>query len=143
MKKVLCLAAAVMFASVSISHAESNSVSQSASGASSGASVSIKNGKGYRPVGAAIAPGLTSGAFSCNGSVSAGVGGSGFGLAFGTTVMDRDCNSRENAKIAAQAFGIGVGRAVLCNIREIAEVVPACAKVKKYRTVADNTRSGR
>lgn len=104
---------------------DNTAVGLSNSGSASSSSVNISGGKSYRQVGAAIAPGLAVGAYSCSGSVSAGVGGSGFGIAFGSTVMDRDCNTRENAKVA-QAFGMDVARKVLCNIREIRDAAPQC-----------------
>jgi hypothetical protein len=84
------------------------------------------NSKSYRGTGAAIAPGLAVSAFSCQGSVSAGAGGAGWGVAFGSTVMDKDCNTRENAKTAAAAFGVGAGRNVLCEIEQIRRNVPYC-----------------
>lgn len=126
MMKKIFVAACVLLSSVSMALAGDNSsvgVGQAQSGSSS--SVNINGGKNYRQVGAAIAPGLAVGAYSCSGSVSAGVGGSGFGVAFGSTVMDRDCNTRENAKVA-QAFGMDVARRVLCNIKEIREAAPQC-----------------
>lgn len=106
--------------------ATANSGSQSGAVSVSGSNVSISGSRGYRSTGAAIAPSLAIGGFSCQGSVSAGAGGAGWGVAFGTTVMDRDCNTRENAKVAAAAFGIGTGRLVLCNIEQIRAVAAAC-----------------
>lgn len=144
MKKNILLAAVVMLGSVSLASVSvagdrnsNQAVGLSQSGASS--SVNIQGGKSYRQVGAAIAPGLAVGAYSCSGSVSAGVGGSGFGIAFGSTVMDRDCNTRENAKVA-QAFGMDVARKVLCNIREIREAAPQCAPAGVARVTTGTSR---
>lgn len=112
------LTAGGAFAQSANANANSGSVSGSSSGSNSNVSI---NSKSYRTTGAAFAPGLAVGGFSCQGSVSAGAGGAGWGVAFGTTVMDRDCNTRENAKVAAAAFGVGVGRRVLCRISDIKE----------------------
>lgn len=118
-------------AAAQTANAGASSGSQSQSGSiagsqASGNSINIQSGRSYRNTGAAFAPSLAVGGFSCQGSVSAGAGGAGWGVAFGTTVMDRDCNTRENAKVAAAAFGIGVGRSVLCYIDQIRAVAPQC-----------------
>jgi hypothetical protein len=121
--------------------ASSSSGSFSSSG-SNGNSINIQSGKSYRGTGAAFAPSLAVGGFSCQGSVSGGAGGAGWGFSFGSTVMDRDCNTRENAKIAAQAFGIGVGRKVLCNIKQISDAAGgACGNA--YAAVSDGRRPPR
>lgn len=104
---------------------EQNATNSSASGSAAGASVYM-NSKSYRGTGTAIAPGLAVSAFSCQGSVSGGAGGAGWGFSFGSTVMDRDCNTRENAKLAANAFGANVGRNVLCEIDQIRRNAPYC-----------------
>lgn len=126
MKRIFISVAALLIA-VPVYAGDRNDNSAGAlSQSGSSSSVNINGGKSYRGVGAAIAPGLAVGAYSCSGSVSAGVGGSGFGIAFGSTVMDRDCNKRENAKLADVAFGRATARRVLCGIRDIAEAEPSC-----------------
>lgn len=116
---------ATLFAASASLAGEQNATNTSASGSAAGASVYM-NSKSYRGTGAAIAPGLAVSAFSCQGSVSGGAGGAGWGFSFGSTVMDKDCNTRENAKMAASAFGVGVGRAVLCEIDQIRRNAPQC-----------------
>lgn len=126
---VVLIASAFLAANTAMAqtaNAGSSSNSSSGSIAGSNSSVYIQGNKAVRSTGAAFAPSLAIGGFSCQGSVSAGAGGAGWGVAFGTTVMDRDCNTRENAKVAAAAFGVGVGRLVLCNIDQIRAVAPAC-----------------
>lgn len=99
--------------------ANSGSESNSASQAGSYSSVNIKNGRGYRSTGAAIAPGLIAGGITCQGSTSMGAGGPGWGFAFGSTKLDRDCNTRENAKMIALMGERDVAREVMCNVPEV------------------------
>lgn len=99
--------------------ANSGSESNSASQAGSVSSVNIKNGRGYRSTGAAIAPGLIAGGITCQGSASIGAGGPGWGFAFGSTKLDRDCNTRENAKMIALMGERDAAREVMCNVPEV------------------------
>lgn len=98
-----------------VSGSESNSASQ----AGSVSSVNIKNSRGYRSTGAAIAPGLIAGGITCQGSASIGAGGPGWGFAFGSTKLDRDCNTRENAKMIALMGERDAAREVMCNVPEV------------------------
>lgn len=99
--------------------ANAGSESNSASQAGSVSSVNIKNGRGYKSTGAAIAPGLIAGGITCQGSASIGAGGPGWGFAFGSTKLDRDCNTRENAKMIALMGERDAAREVMCNVPEV------------------------
>ncbi|MDX0230336.1 hypothetical protein GOC14_07210 [Sinorhizobium meliloti] len=96
-------------------NAGSNSLSQSGSSSS----VNIQNSRGHRAVGAAFPPGLVAGGLTCQGSASFGAGGPGWGVALGSTRMDRDCNLRESAKTIYLMGERAAAREVLCNIREV------------------------
>lgn len=137
MKSVIVMLASLAMAAPAFAGDNING-NLSQSGSQAGASVNIQNGKSYRSTGAAIAPGLAVGAYSCQGSVSGGAGGAGWGFSFGSTVMDRDCNTRENAKVAGAAFGMNVARTVLCNIEQIRAAAPQC---QPRRTVLGATRT--
>jgi hypothetical protein len=115
---LLLAATAVQAQTVNVG-ANSGSESNSASQAGSVSSVTIKNSRGYRQVGAAIAPGLIAGGITCQGSSSIGAGGPGWGFAFGSTKLDRDCNTRENAKMIALMGERDAAREVMCNVPEV------------------------
>lgn len=118
---------------------QAGSNSNSNSGAMSQSGVNIRYGNGHKQVGAAIAPGLAVGGITCQGSVSAGAGGSGWGLAFGMTKMDRDCNLRENARIVGLMGEVPAAREIMCNVPEVrrafATVGRPCA-VDRRRAIA-------
>ena len=97
----------------------SSSESYSNSNAGSTSSVTIKNSRGYRQTGTAIAPGLIAGGITCQGSASVGAGGPGWGFSFGSTKMDSDCNTRENAKMVALMGERDAAREVMCGIEEV------------------------
>lgn len=113
------LAATAVQAQTVVVGAGSNSQSNSQSQAGSNSSVTIKNSRGYRQVGTAIAPGLIAGGITCQGSASIGAGGPGWGFAFGSTKLDRDCNTRENAKMIALMGERDAAREVMCNVPEV------------------------
>lgn len=125
MLKSLIIAAGLVLAATTVQAqninvgASSGSESNSASQAGSISSVNIKNSRGYRQVGAAIAPGLIAGGITCQGSSSIGAGGPGWGFAFGSTKLDRDCNTRENAKMIALMGERDAAREVMCNVPEV------------------------
>jgi hypothetical protein len=100
-------------------YSQDASNSNSSSGAMSQSGVNIRYGNGHKQVGAAIAPGLAVGGISCQGSVAAGAGGSGWGLSFGMTKMDRDCNLRENARIVGLMGEVPAAREIMCNVPEV------------------------
>lgn len=117
----LALAAQPVLAQTAVSESGANSTSGSSSYSGAGAqSVIVNRGsKIPRGVGAAVAPGLTAGGLTCQGSASAAVGGQGFGIAFGMTRMDRDCNSRENAKTIYLMGFRGAGMETMCDIPQV------------------------
>lgn len=97
--------------------AQSTSTSQSSSVSNSGASIVTNapgyiKSRGYNDVTAsAFAPGLTAaGINSCAGSVSGGVGGTGFNFGIGGTYEMEECTARANAAALA---GLGQNLAAL------------------------------
>jgi hypothetical protein len=142
----LALAAQPVLAQTAVSGSSSNSTSGSSSQSGAGAQsiVISKGSKIPRGVGAAVAPGLTAGGLTCQGSASAAVGGQGFGIAFGMTRMDRDCNSRENAKTIYLMGFRGAGTETMCDIPQVraamARAGTPCAADRAR--VVSNTSSG-
>jgi hypothetical protein len=140
LKKLISLAAALAFLVPVASYAGDRNEAGALSQSGAQSSVNINGGKSYRSTGAAIAPGLAVGAYSCSGSTSAAAGGPGWGIAFGTTRMDGDCNHRENAKLADVAFGRQTARRVLCKIQDIADVEPSCQPRRALTTSGRPTK---
>lgn len=131
MKNFAMLLAAGLFALVTADMAFAQSAtgtSNSNSGAMSQSGVNIKYGNGHKQVGAAIAPGLIASGLSCQGSASVGAGGGGWGMAFGTTVMDRNCDTRENAKIVGLLGDSSASKEVMCNIKEVRNAYAAVGR---------------
>jgi hypothetical protein len=118
MKLAIFAAALSLIAAPAFAEGNSSSAGSS-SGAIAQSGVNIQSGKSYRQVGAAIPPGLAASGISCQGSASAGVGGSGFGVAFGFTKMDNDCTTRENAKIIWSMGERAGAREVMCDIAQV------------------------
>ena len=117
MLRVYPLIALVLMTAPAMSQATSSSVSTSNSGSNSGASIvnnapaSVRT-RGYNDVTAsAFAPGLTAaGINSCAGSISGGVGGTGFNFGLGGTYEMDECTARANAAALA---GLGQSLAAL------------------------------
>lgn len=118
MKRFATMMLAVLLATPALAQ-QAGSNSNSNSGAMSSSGVNIRYGNGHKGTGAAIAPGLIASGLSCQGSVSTGAGGAGWGFAFGITKMDRDCNTRENAKIVGLTGDVPASKEVMCTIREV------------------------
>jgi len=129
MRKLIAIIIIASFAIASPALAQSTNTntSSSSSGASSGSTANIytksKGSKIPKGVGNAVAPGLIAGGLTCQGSVSGGIGGQGFAVAFGATKMDKDCNTRENAKVIYMMGYKSAGVEVMCNIAEVREAM--------------------
>lgn len=150
MRKCIIIAAAVSLlagaAAAQTVNTGANSGSSSVSGSQAGSvsAVNIKNSRGYRSTGTAIAPGLIAGGITCQGSTSVGAGGPGWGFAFGSTKLDRDCNTRENAKMIALMGERDVAREVMCNVPEVRAAMARVGKPcigERARPVAYNSKA--
>lgn len=116
-------------------YAGSKANSNSQSGAQAIAVAGGSGGKSYRGTGAAIGPGLVASGLSCSGSASVGLGGSGWGLSFGSTRMDRNCDIRENTKVISIMGDPAAGKQLMCNIPEVREAYAAVGRPCRPRAV--------
>lgn len=116
----LALSAAISFPAYAQTTSSSGSLSQS------GASIQINNPGSVKSAPPVAAPGLAAASVeTCLGSSSGGLSGMGFGIAFGSTNLDKGCEARLDARTL---YGMGLRDAAMYRLCDQPKMALAMAQ---------------